>query len=147
MIDVRHLIGGEWVAGAPAFDVIACDDGSVLARVARGRRGRWSTAPSRRPPGAALPAWKAPRAPPIAPPCCSSWPTGSEANIEPLAQLDLARDGQADPPLARRASWSAPSTSCGTSRARRAMLQGDVTGASPAHLLDLTIPSRSASRR
>ena len=84
MIDVRHLIGGEWVAGPPAFDVIACDDGSVLAHSPEADAelvDRAVTAAR-----AALPAWKAQRAADRAA-VLLELADRLEANIEPLAQL------------------------------------------------------------
>ena len=84
MIDVRHLIGGAWVAGEPVFDVLACDDGSVLARVPEADADVVDRAVAAA--RAALPAWKARRGGDRAA-VLLELADRLEAHLEPIARL------------------------------------------------------------
>jgi acyl-CoA reductase-like NAD-dependent aldehyde dehydrogenase len=136
MIEVRHLIGGEWVAGAPAFDVIACDDGAVLARSPEADGELVDRAV--RAAHAALPAWRARRAADRAA-VLLALADRLEAVIEPVAQL-ISREMGKPIRLSRVRELHGAVDKLRFFAGAARMLHGDVTGASPAHLLDLTIP-------
>jgi acyl-CoA reductase-like NAD-dependent aldehyde dehydrogenase len=136
MIDVRHLIGGEWVAGPPAFDVIACDDGSILARSPEADEALVDRAVKAA--RAALPAWRARRAADRAA-VLLELADRLEANIEPLARL-ISREMGKPIRLSRVRELHGAVDKLRFFAGAARMLHGDVTGASPAHLLDLTIP-------
>ena len=136
MIEVRHLIGGEWVAGPPAFDVIACDDGSVLAQSPEADEALVDRAVTAA--RAALPAWKARRAADRAA-VLLELADRLEANIEPIAQL-ISREMGKPIRLSRVRELVGAVDKLRFFAGAARLLHGDVTGASPAHLLDLTIP-------
>lgn len=136
MIEVRHLIGGEWVAGPPAFDVLACDDGSLLARSPEADAAlvdRAVTAARE-----ALPAWRARRGGDRAA-VLLELADRLEHHLEPLARL-VSREMGKPIRLSRVRELHGAVDKLRYFAGAARMLQGDVTGASPAHLLDLTIP-------
>jgi len=136
MIDVRHLIGGAWEVGPPAFDVLACDDGSVLARSPEADAAVVDRAVAAA--RAALPAWKARRAGDRAA-VLLELADRLEAQTEPIARLVSREMGKPIRLVRVRELQGAVDKLRYFAGAAR-MLHGDVTGASPAHLLDLTIP-------
>jgi acyl-CoA reductase-like NAD-dependent aldehyde dehydrogenase len=136
MIDVRHLVGGEWVAGEPAFDVLACDDGSLLARAPEADAALVDRAVAAA--RAALPAWKARRGGDRAA-VLLALADRLEAHLEPIAQLTSREMGKPIR-LARVREMQGAVDKLRYFAGAARMLHGDVTGASPAHLLDLTIP-------
>jgi acyl-CoA reductase-like NAD-dependent aldehyde dehydrogenase len=136
MIDVRHLVGGTWVAGPPAFDVAACDDGSVLARSPEADADLVDRAVTAA--RAALPAWKARRGGERAA-VLLELADRLEARIEPIAHL-ISREMGKPIRLSRVRELQGAVDKLRYFAGAARMLRGDVTGASPAHLLDLTIP-------
>jgi acyl-CoA reductase-like NAD-dependent aldehyde dehydrogenase len=139
VFEARHLIGGAWSADGDAFESRATTDGEILCRAPTGDAGTVGRAVKAARRAFDESGWKERRAAERAA-VLLRFADRLEADARPIAELIAREMGKPVRLSLDREVHGAVDKLRYFAGAARA-LDGSVTGASPAHLLDITVPS------